>query len=163
MTSGPHLLLHSSIEMHHLSVVLATLLWLWLSSSHRNDRIGHDIVLVTALPFSPCNLSQLQTPTGGLWSQWPQQCGATGQSWLSSSTSQRSLGLWLECVSTLTWWWPGHGPICPDDCLQFFSFKHASSCCIYWAYRILLLFFCISFKQSIWIHHQCLSRRGSPQ
>ena len=51
--------------MHHLSGVCATLSWLWLSPSHRNSRIGYDIVLVTALTFWPYHLSQLLTPTGG--------------------------------------------------------------------------------------------------
>ena len=77
MTSGPHLLLCSSIETHHLNGVLATLSWLRLSPSHRNDRIRHDIVLVTVSTFLSCYLSQLQTPNGWLWSQWPPQCGAT--------------------------------------------------------------------------------------
>ena len=105
----------------------------------------HDIVLAIALTFSPCHLSQHLTPTGGLWSQWLPWCGATCQSWPSSSTSQKSLSLWLECIFTLIWWWPGHGPICPDDCFQFFSVEPTSSHYPYSAYRMLLLFFCISF------------------
>ena len=132
--------------MHHLSGVCATLSWLWLSPSHRYGIIECDIVSVTALTFLPCHLSQLPTPTGGLWSQWPPCCGATGQSWPSSSTSQKSLHLWLECVFTLTWWWPGHCPICPGDSVWFFSVELLSSCCPYSAYRILLLFFQYLFK-----------------
>ena len=118
MTSGPHLLLHSSIKMHHLSGVHATLSLFWLSPSCTNGRIQHDIVSVTALTILPCHLSWLLTLTGGLWSQWPLQCGATGQSWPSSSTSQESLGLWLECIFTPTWQCPGHGPIHPVDSFQ---------------------------------------------
>ena len=163
MTSGLHLLLHLSIETHCLSGVLATLSWLCSSPSHRSDRIRCDIVLATALTFLSCHLSQLLTPPGGFWSQWPLQCGTKSQSWLSSSASQRSFSLQPEHASTLTWWWPGHGPIHPDDCLQFFSFEPPSSYCLYLAYRMLLFFFCISFKQSVWTHHHCLSSRDSPQ
>ena len=51
--------------MHHLDGILATLSWLWLSPSYRNDRFGHVIVLATLLTFSPCHLSQLLIPAGG--------------------------------------------------------------------------------------------------
>ena len=157
MTSGPHLLLHSSVETQCLTGVLATLPRLSLSPSHRNDRIGCDIVLVTVLIFSPCHLSQLLTPAGRTCCQWPPQCRATGQFWPSSSTSQRNLRALARACFALTWWWPGHGHIHPDDCLWFFSFEPLSSHYPYLAYRMLLLFFCISFEQSVWTPHQCLA------
>ena len=153
MTSGLCQLPDSCIKTCHLNGVCVTLSWPWLSLSHRNGKIECDIASMTVLTFLSCCL----TLAGGLWSQWPLWCGATGQFWLPSFTSQKSLGLWLEHIFALTWWWPGHDPIHPDGSLQFFSVEPTPSHCPYLAYRILLLFFCISFEWFVWTPH----RRGA--
>ena len=83
------------------------------------------------------------------------QCGATGQSWLSSSAFQRSLSLWLECIFTLTWWWPDHGAIHPDSSHWFFSAEPLSSHCPYSAYRMVFLF-SVPLLSSLYRHLLCV-------
>ena len=119
------------------------------SPSHRNDRIMHDIVLVTESTFLPCCTGLSFRPH---W--WTLEssglciCRATGQFWPSSSTSQRSLSLWLECTFLLQ---PDDGQVMAPYILTtvpiLFIWASIQSCCPYSAYRMLLLFFCISFEQ----------------
>ena len=121
------------------------------------------MVSVTIPKSLPCHGIWTLTLWCGFWSQWPQQCRAVGQSWLSFFTSQMSCSFPQECISALLWHIHGHVPTHPGYSHWSFLVKPPSRDCLCSVYGKPIPSSSTSHGQFVHTPHLCLSMGSSLQ